>query len=352
MGAPDSSLFTDADDGLIGELLIEYGARVREQVQAVLPSGEPANYLYDLMRDYPGRGGKMLRPCLCLATARAFGAQLDDALPSAVSIELMHNALLIHDDIEDGSDQRRQAPTLHARHGVPLALNAGDALCLLCLRPLKSNVGRLGEPKAMRILEETERTAWETTEGQALELGWRHDNRADLRDEDYLEMVLKKTCWLTTIHPMRVGALIGAGSAAPLDTLIRLGFFFGAAFQIQDDLLNLEGGAGYGKERDGDLLEGKRTLMVIHAIRESAAADRRRLLRYLGKQRRHRSASETAWVRSLLGAQGSFDYARRIAKGLAGAALYEFECGFASVAEGRDKNFIRALISWVLRRAH
>jgi geranylgeranyl diphosphate synthase, type II len=235
---------------------------------------------------------------------------------------------------------------------VPLALNAGDALSLLCLRPLKSNVGRLGNTKAMRILEETERTAWETAEGQALELGWRRDNRADLRDEDYLEMVLKKTCWLTTIHPMRVGALIGAGPVAPLDTFIRLGLFFGAAFQIQDDLLNLEGGSSYGKERDGDLLEGKRTLMVIHAMRESVAGDRRRLLRYLGKQRSRRSSSETAWVRSLLDAQGSLDYARRIAKGLAGAALYEFERAFASVADSRDKNFIRALISWVLRRAH
>ena len=126
--------------------------------------------------------------------------------PSAVSIELLHNALLIHDDIEDGSDERRGTPTLHALHGVPLALNAGDALGLLSLRPLKENVAPSGIcASPMRIFEETERMALQTTEGQALELGWCRDNRTDLGAEDYLTMVLKKTCWLTTIHPLRVG---------------------------------------------------------------------------------------------------------------------------------------------------
>lgn len=350
MGAPDSPLLSDADDRLIGEVLTEYGALVRRELQAVLPRGSPAPYLYDLLGDYPRRGGKMLRPCLCLATAQAFGAEIGDALPSAVSIELLHNAMLIHDDIEDGSDERRGAPTLHAQYGVPLALNAGDALTLLCVRPLKSNVERLGHAKAMRILEETEHTAWETAEGQALELGWRRDNQADLRDRDYLELVLKKTCWLATIHPMRVGGIIGVASEAQLETFIRLGFFFGAAFQIQDDLLNLESPSNYGKERDGDLLEGKRTLMVIHALREAPGANRARLLRYLGKPRNQRSPSETQWVGRLLDAQGSIEYARQIAKAMAGAALYEFERGFATVAEGRDRRFIRALISWVLRR--
>ena len=351
MGAPDAAAFTAAEDHIVHQLLADYGALVRREVLACLPSGEPAPYLYDLLAEYPKRGGKMVRSCLCLATAHAFGAALEDALPSAVAIELLHNALLIHDDIEDSSDERRGQPTLHARYGIPLALNAGDALSLLCLRPLRGTATRLGASVALRIMEETERMAWETVEGQALELGWRHDNRAELADEDYLLMVLKKTCWLTTIHPMRVGALIGAGKAAPLDALIRLGFFAGAAFQIQDDLLNLEGGSAYGKERDGDLLEGKRTLMVIHTLRESGARDRKRLLRYLATPRDDRKPRETAWVRSLLDTHGSLDYARRIAKGLAGAAIYEFDNAFASVAESRDRTFVRALLGWVLRRS-
>jgi geranylgeranyl diphosphate synthase type II len=267
IGALDESRVTGTDEALVQAVLAEYGELTRTCLQAYLPQEEPRSYLYELLADYPGRGGKMLRSSLCIAMARATGAPTEDAIASAASIELMHNALLVHDDIEDASDERRGTPTLHALHGVPLALNAGDAMGLLSLRPLKDNLHRLGLATALRIFEETERMAWESTEGQALELGWRRDNRTDVTDEDYLRMVLQKTCWLAVVHPLRVGCLIGARGRLPLDPLVRLGFFFGAAFQVQDDLLNLEAGAAYGKEINGDLLEGKRTLMIIHALR-------------------------------------------------------------------------------------
>jgi geranylgeranyl diphosphate synthase, type II len=342
----------DSTDLLVKEVLQEYGELTRREVRRHLPRSEPAGYLYDLVADYPGRGGKMLRPCLCIAAAKAFGADATDAVASAASIELLHNALLIHDDIEDGSDRRRGVPTLHALHGMPLALNAGDALAVLSLHPLKENAHRLGHSLALRIFEETERVAYETTEGQALELGWCRDNRTDLGDEDYLTMVLKKTCWLTTIHPLRVGCLIGTRGRGNLDPLIRLGFFFGAAFQIQDDLLNLQSSAGYGKELNGDLLEGKRTLMLIYAMRTSRPLQRKRLIRLLAKPRTRRSRRDVAWMRTLIDGSGAIDHARSVAKGLAGAALYEFEQIFddAATSRSRDAQFIRSMITWVLHR--
>src|SRR5947208_10200156 len=158
---------------LVRETLEEYGALVRGLLPDYLPKGEPAAWLYDLLPDYPNRGGKMMRPGLCLASARAFGASPEQALLTAVSLELLHNALLIHDDIEDESEERRGRPALNATHGVPLALNIGDALALASLRPLAENVGRLGPRLAGAVFAETERMAWETVEGQALELGWR-----------------------------------------------------------------------------------------------------------------------------------------------------------------------------------
>ena len=342
----------DSGDVLVRDVLLEYGELTRREVRRHLPRSEPAGYLYDLVADYPRRGGKMLRPCLCIAAARAFGAIAEDAVASAASIELLHNALLIHDDIEDGSDQRRGIPTLHALHGMPLALNAGDALALLSLHPLKENAHRLGQSLALRIFEETERVAFETTEGQALELGWCRDNRTDLGDEDYLMMVLKKTCWLTTIHPLRVGCLIGTRGRGNLDPLIRLGFFFGAAFQIQDDLLNLQSSAGYGKELNGDLLEGKRTLMLIYAMRTSRPSERARLTRLLAKPRKKRASRDVAWMRGLIDHTGAMEHARSVAKGLAGAALYEFEQIFddAATSASRDARFIRNMITWVLNR--
>ena len=223
---------------------------------------------------------------------------------------------------------------------------------LLSLRPLKQNGHRLGLATALRIFEETERMAWESTEGQALELGWRRDNRTDVTDENYLQMVLQKTCWLAAIYPLRVGCLIGARGRLPLDPLIRLGFFYGAAFQIQDDLLNLEAGPAYGKELNGDLLEGKRTLMIIHALHHGTDRERRALTVFLALPRAERSQAAVARVRALLERTGAIDHARRVALGLAGAALYEFDQYFRGVPSSRDLDFIRSLLTWVLERSH
>jgi geranylgeranyl diphosphate synthase type II len=338
------------DTHAIPELLARYGELTRRAMLAYLPEGEPEPYLYGLLGDYPKRGGKMMRASLCLASARVFGAELEDAVSSAVAIELLHNSFLIHDDIQDESEERRGRPTLHKVHGVALALNAGESLSLLSVRPLRDNAARLGTRLSLRIFEETERMAWESAEGQALELGWRHENRMDIDEEDYLLMVLKKTCWLATIHPCRVGALIGARDTLDLDAFVRFGFFLGAAFQIQDDVLNLSAGEAYGKERNGDLFEGKRTLMTCHLHAHASEAERARLSRLFALPRAERSASEVEWLRGALDELGSLEYARAVARGLAGAALREFEIVFGERPESADKEFIHGLVRWVLER--
>lgn len=341
-----------ADAGLVRDVLEEYGDLVRKRMQVYLPDAEPKRYLYELLADYPTRGGKMLRSSLCLAVARAWGGEAAEVIDAAVAIEMLHNALLVHDDVEDDSDERRGRPTLHRKHGVPLAVNAGDALGLLALRPLKKCASSLGLRLGQALFAEFERVAWESAEGQAVELGWQRDKRTDIRDEDYLAMVLQKTCWLTTICPIRVGCLVGARGREPLDPLIRLGFLFGAAFQIQDDLLNLEPGSDYGKEIDGDLREGKRTLLVIHALREANATDRPRLERYLAAERDARTEDETAWVHALMVRTGALEHARLVAHGLAGVSLREFDRLVAPLPAGRDVAFIRNLLLWVVQRTH
>ena len=335
---------------LVRETLAEYGAITHEAMRAYLPSGTPRAHLYDLIADYPQRGGKMMRSSLCIATARAFGASLDDAIGTATAIELLHNALLIHDDIEDHSEQRRGRPTLHKLHGVPLALNAGDALSLLSMRPLIENIASIGVRRAARVLEESERMAWESAEGQAMELGWRRDNCNGLSDADYLTMVLKKTCWLATIHPCRVGALIATHDAIDLEPFIRFGFFLGVSFQIQDDLLNFVADERYGKELHGDIVEGKRTLMLNHAYRQATPAQRSRLAEILDPANGSRAAPEVDWIRELMSSCGSVEYARSIAHGMAGAALHEHEIAFGGAPASRDKDFIRGLVTWVFER--
>jgi geranylgeranyl diphosphate synthase type II len=195
--------------------------------------------------------------------------------------------------------------------------------------------------------------ARESAEGQALELGWRRDNLPDVSEADYLTMVLKKTCWLATILPCRVGALIGArGARLDLDAWMRFGFLLGAAFQIQDDLLNLVGDREkYGKELSGDIYEGKRTLMLIRLLHTARAAERRRLLALLAAPRAERSAKDVEWVRALMDREGCIDYARRYAHALAGAAQHELESAAAGLRPSRDREFLRALPSWVIARS-
>jgi len=335
---------------LIPQVLEEYGALTRQAMQRYIPNGAPQSYLYDLIADYPSRGGKMMRSSLCIATARVFGANPEDALCSAVAIEFLHNALLIHDDIEDDSEERRGRPTLHSQHGVPLALNAGDALCLLSMRPLMDNAKRLGPRHAVKIFEEADRMAWESAEGQAMELGWCRDNCNGLADEDYLTMVLKKTCWLAMIFPSRVGAIIGGRDEVDLDQFIRFGFFLGASFQIQDDLLNFVADSRYGKELHGDIWEGKRTLMLNHVYRQSTEDERTRLADILGLPRNRRKLAQINWVRRLMDSYGSLDYASKIAHGLAGAALHEFHSIYGHLPNSRDKQFIEGLSTWVFER--
>jgi geranylgeranyl diphosphate synthase, type II len=324
---------------------------VRRAMLDAIPDGEPHRWLYRVARDYPSRPGKTLRPALCVATSRAFGGSDADVVPVAVAIELLHNAFLVHDDIVDGSERRRGRPTLTAEYGLGLALNAGDALAVLSNQVLRRHTGRMDPDLAERVLSEFDAMALRTLEGQATELGWRRDGVDALEPEDYLDLIMHKTCWYTTVHPLRVGALIGSAGEADLRPMVRFGFHLGAAFQIQDDLLNLLGTEReYGKEIDGDLFEGKRTLPLIHLLRHARGADREVLDRYLGLERAQRTAAMVAEVRELLDAYGSITFAAEYAHGIAGAALDTFEEAFASAAPGPDRDFVRALVPYMLER--
>lgn len=349
--AERSSARAAADAAVEGRLR-SYGAMTAEAMAEHLRWPVPSPWLDELLTDYPSRGGKAIRPGLCLASCVAFGGSEAEALPSAVAIELLHNAFLVHDDIEDGSLLRRGRPTLHEVHGVPLALNAGDGLLVQAASPLRANRHVLGGRMAAAVGEEFEQMARHTVSGQAMELGWRRDGVVDLTPQDYLDLIMRKTCWYTTIHPLRVGALIGSWGRTDLDPLVRFGFFLGAAFQIQDDLLNLEGDESvYGKERGGDLYEGKRTLMLIHLLSEASPAERDDVLAFLDGERSTRTAADVAAVLDLMAQHGSIEFAHAFGAGIAGAAEDAFESAFAGVPDSDERRFLHDLIDWMLDRA-
>ena len=308
-------------------------------------------YLYDPLSSYLSRIGKSIRPALCLATCQAFGGDAADATASATAIEMLHNAFLVHDDVEDESELRRGLPTMHAEHGVPIAVNAGDMLTALSVRMLRDNLPVLGLPLTWRVYDEFDHMMQESLEGQAMELGWVRDNRCDVTDEDYLRMVLKKTCWYSFIHPCRIGALIATRDGVDLDRFNRFGYYLGTAFQIQDDLLNLTGDERrYGKEIGGDLLEGKRTLMLIHLF---SHANPERFAAIEGFSRPNADApipGRCTWILGLMRSRGSMDYGRTVSRHLAGATLYEFTQAFGDLPESDEKNFLNQIIRYMVSR--
>jgi geranylgeranyl diphosphate synthase type II len=337
---------------LVKDMLEEYADLVQLRVDQKLRERREPSDLYRLAADYPLRGGRALRASLCLATAQAHGGSAVDALDTAVSLELFHNAFLVHDDIADESLLRRGRPTLHRTHGIPAALNAGDALGVMAMSPLLENCNSLGLWLGLKILREAQTMTRATVEGQGLELFWRQHDTDDIDAGDYLGMIMKKTCWYSTIYPCRVGALIGTRANVDLDRSLAYGFFLGAAFQVQDDLLNLTGEEDlYGKELNGDLLEGKRTLMLIYLMKSAAASVRERLRRFLKLPRGERSESDVRWLRAMIEDSGALEYARAIAQGLAGAAQSEYEVAFGGLPESRGRSFLKALPSWVIERA-
>jgi geranylgeranyl diphosphate synthase type II len=340
--APGSAFATQLDD---------YGAMARKAALAHLSGDGMSDYLTVPAAEYLGRGGKGLRPALCLATCEAFGGDVAHALPSAAALELLHTAFLVHDDIEDDSELRRGEPTLHQRYGIALALNAGDGLALLALGALRDNEEPLGHRLAARIWREFDFMARLTVDGQARELGWLRDGRTDLTPDDYLDLIMRKTCWYTTLLPLRVGALIGAGREVDLTAMLRFGFFLGAAFQIRDDILNLTGSVDrYGKEPLGDLREGKRTLMVIHLLAAAGPRDRERVAGYLALRPAERTADVTAHLLELMLAHGSVAFADEFARGIARSAAEAFEDAFTGVADSPARRFVRDLVPFMVDR--
>ncbi len=341
------------DAGVLKSTLEQYRLLALQGIHHFVPKVEPRKYLYDLVLDYPNRGGKGFRPGLCIAACKAFGGTEEMIINSAASLELFHNAFLVHDDIEDGSEFRRNKPTMHEYNNIGIAINVGDAMNALSIRPLMQNMTLLGPTIAWTVFSEIEHMVRMSVEGQAMELGWRKENDCTLTDDDYLKMILKKTCWYTCIHPLRIGAIVGSRGKVNPDRFNRFGYFMGIAFQIQDDVLNLVGDESkYGKEIGGDILEGKRTLMLIHLLNNATAKEKKKLIQYLENCRADEINDTASWVLEKMHHYESIEYARAVSKNMAGAALKEFYTSFADVPSSKDKELLESIIMYMIKREY
>jgi geranylgeranyl diphosphate synthase type II len=287
---------------------------------------EEIKLLYRMMRDYPQRPAKGIRPFLCIATCKALGGDEKEALLSASCIELFQHWVLIHDDIEDQSELRRGMPTLHRKYNVALALNAGDALHAKMWGALLENREILGESLSLSIMKEFANMVNKTTEGQHMELSWIAENRWDIKEEDYIEMCTRKTSWYTAVGPCRIGALIAGVSEQTLSQLEIMGVKLGIGFQIQDDTLNLTADQSlYGKESSDDILEGKRTLIMIRLLNKAEKQDREKILGIMSKGREEKTEEDIAFILNAIAKYHAIDYARDVARKMVYDALQIME---------------------------
>lgn len=301
------------------QYLVSYAEKVGGLINAYIPRGthpDMNRYLYDPLLSYSANGGKRHRPLISFAACIAVGGDVRRALSAAAAIEHFHTAALIHDDIADEAELRRGEPCLHLSEGLGLAINMGD-LALSLVNGTVVNDDLLDDSTKVRVITELTDMTRRTIEGQALDIGWARDERYDITPEDYLVMATHKTAHYSGAVPLAVGAIVGGGSEEEIEALRSYGLDTGLAFQIQDDLLNLIGAEeSTKKDFRNDITEGKRTLVVVHALQHSS--ERERLIEILSSKEKDPAVLAEA-VRIMEDA-GSIDYARAYAEGLTSAA--------------------------------
>jgi geranylgeranyl diphosphate synthase type I len=311
-----------ASQGAVEEAIASRRALVNEAIDEDLPMARPER-LYEASRYLLKAGGKRLRPTILLLAAesladidplsvdyRAFPASEGpdiDVLTAAVSIEIIQSFTLIHDDIMDDDDVRRGVSAVHREYGLSTAILAGDTLYSKAFE----NMLATGAPpeRSVRALSELATTCTEICEGQSLDISF--EDRTGVAPEEYLEMVELKTAVLYAAAASIPAVILGYDDA--VEPLHGYGLDVGRAFQIQDDLLDLTTPTEkLGKQRGSDLVEGKQTLITVHARDQGVDVDG--LIDSESVETVTESEIDAAVAR--LEAAGSIEYARTTAREL------------------------------------
>ena len=284
---------------------------VERFIDEVLEPRKPET-LYDASRHLFAAGGKRLRPYLVMKVCELVGGDPDIAVPYAAAMEILHNFTLIHDDIMDNDRLRRGETTVHARWGVPVAIASGDLLFAKVYEAMYRPAVQRALP-CERVIESIKRVtdaAIAICEGQVLDISY--PNTSGVSEEDYVFMVGGKTATLFKACA-EVGALVGGGDREQVERVGAFAYDAGIAFQIVDDVLGATADEEtLGKPVGSDLREGKKTLIIIHALKNASPEGRSALLKVLGVK--DASPSDVEAANAILVESGSIDYAIKAAK--------------------------------------
>ncbi len=293
--------------------------------------------LYEMVRyhlglDGAGPAGKRMRPLLGLLAYASITGDYEPALPGAAAVELGHNFSLVHDDIEDADLERRHRPTLWSLHGIPQAINTGDAVFVLS-RIALHRLTELGfsDTKVLRLMRLYDETCLALCEGQYIDI-WTSGHDEPMSVELYFDMIGRKTAALISAS-IEAGALLATDDEAVIARYRAFGWALGLAFQLNDDLLGIWGEEATTGKEPSDIARHKKTLPIIYAFEHAGPADRGRL----GEVYRDPapSAADIADVEAILERTGARDYSRDQARHYRDEALAELDAAGVVRPEAR-----------------
>ncbi len=215
---------------------------------------EPQKYILSL-------GGKRLRPLLALISCDLFDKNPDLALDSALAVELFHNFSLIHDDILDNADLRRNKPTVHLKWNENIGILSGDAMLVKAFTILE----KYPNNKFKKLMSLLNTTALDVCEGQQMDMNF--ESQKNVTVENYIHMISLKTAVLLACS-LKMGAINAGASIANQDNLYKFGKHLGIAFQLLDDCLDAypKDSRAFGKKVGGDILANKKTFLLLKTL--------------------------------------------------------------------------------------
>lgn len=247
-----------------------------EEEARVIGSTVPVN-LYGPIEYTLNMGGKRLRPVMLLMACELFGGQPDDAMNAALAVEIFHNFTLLHDDMMDQAELRRNQPAVHKKFNENIAILSGDAMSILAYHYLL----KTETPAYKELIQLFSKTAIEVCEGQQYDMDF--EERPDVSIDDYLKMIRLKTAVLIGCS-FKMGALIGQAGPEDADRLYAFGINLGLAFQLQDDLLDVYADQEkFGKKIGGDIVANKKTFLLLKTLELATGSQRTELLFRIGQ---------------------------------------------------------------------
>ena len=311
---------------IIDKAIEKYIPRKYDKDSLILTLGPP-RYEYHLealnkaiaepIWEFLDRGGKRWRPTLFILVCEALGKSPEEFLDFAIIPEVVHNGLLMIDDIEDGSESRRGKPCTYKLFGLDIAINVGNEMFYLPLLTLMKNKDKLTSDKMNKIYEIYVQEMINVGFGQAMDIAWHRGlaNADEISEKHYMQMCAYKTGTIARMSA-KIAAVLADGSENVIEKIGRFAESIGVAFQIQDDVLDLVG-EEFAEMKGGlgqDITEGKRTLMVIYTLGKAAPKDRKRLLEVLNMHTTHQKLRDEAI--NILKNYGSIEYAKNYARNI------------------------------------